>query len=44
MSIAHPICVCVCGDDQITCYPGANVLTSEPGDVYRRSVGFTWGF
>jgi len=23
----------VCGDDQITCYPGANDLTGEPGDA-----------
>jgi len=22
-----------CGDDQITCYPGADDLTGEPGDA-----------
>ena len=29
--IAHPICVC--GDDRISCYPGADDLTGEPGDA-----------
>jgi len=29
--IAHPICVC--GDDRITCYPGAADLTGELGDA-----------
>jgi len=23
--------LCVCGDDRITCYPGADDLTGEPG-------------
>jgi len=23
----------VCGDDRITCYPGADELTGEPGDA-----------
>ena len=31
--IAHPFCVCVCGDDRITCYPGANDLTVGPRDA-----------
>jgi len=25
--------LCVCGDDQIICYPGADDLTGEPGDT-----------
>jgi len=25
--------LCVYGDDRITCYPGANDVTGEPGDV-----------
>jgi len=25
--------LCVCGDDQITRYPGADDLTGEPGDA-----------
>jgi len=25
--------LCVCGDDQITCYPGVDDLTGEPGDA-----------
>jgi len=25
--------VCVCGDDQITCYPGADDVTGGPGDT-----------
>jgi len=24
---------CVCGDDRITCYPGANDVSGEPGDA-----------
>jgi len=31
LCIAHPIYVC--GDDRITCYPGADDLTGEPGDA-----------
>jgi len=29
--IAHPICVC--GDDRLTCYPGADDLTGKAGDA-----------
>jgi len=25
--------LCVCGDDRITCYPGADDLTGEPRDA-----------
>jgi len=25
--------LCVCGDDRIPCYPGADDLASEPGDA-----------
>ena len=25
--------LCVCGDDRITCYPGADDLTGGPGDA-----------
>jgi len=25
--------LCVYGDDRITCYPGADDLTGEPGDA-----------
>jgi len=25
--------LCVCGDDRIICYPGADDLTGEPGDA-----------
>jgi len=25
--------LCVCGDDRMTCYPGADDLTSGPGDA-----------
>jgi len=25
--------LCVCGDDGISCYPGADDLTGEPGDA-----------
>jgi len=31
LCIAHPFYVC--GDDQITCYPGADDLTGELGDA-----------
>jgi len=31
LCIAHPICVC--GDDRISCYPGANDVTGGPGDA-----------
>jgi len=31
LCIAHPLCVC--GDDRITCYPGANDVTGGPGDA-----------
>jgi len=27
------LCVCVCTDDRITCYPGADDLTGGPGDA-----------
>jgi len=33
LCIAHPFCVYVCGDDWIIRYPGADDLTSEPGDA-----------
>jgi len=26
--------LCVYGDDRITCYPGADDLTGEPGDAW----------
>ena len=32
LCIAHPF-LCACGDDRITCYPGADDLTGEPGDA-----------
>ena len=25
--------LCVCGDDRVTCYPGADDVTGGPGDV-----------
>jgi len=25
--------LCVCGDDRITCYPGADDVTGRPGDA-----------
>jgi len=31
MCTAHPICVC--GDDQVTCYPGADNVSGELGDA-----------
>jgi len=31
LCIAHPFCVC--DDDWITCYPGADDLTGGPGDA-----------
>jgi len=31
LCIAHPFCVC--GDDRITCYPGADDVTGGPGDA-----------
>ena len=31
--------VCVCGDDRITCYPGADDVTGGPGDAQTRSEG-----
>jgi len=31
LCIAHPFCVC--GDDRVTCYPGADDLTGGPGDA-----------
>jgi len=31
LCIAHPICVY--GDDQIICYPGADDVTGEPRDA-----------
>jgi len=33
LCIAHPFCVCVCGDDRITCYSGADDLTGGSGDA-----------
>jgi len=35
-------CLCVFGNDQIICYPGAYDVTSEPGDAQRRRAWATW--
>jgi len=29
--------LCVCGDDRITCYPGADDVTGGPRDAQTRS-------
>jgi len=31
--------LCVCGDDRISCYLGADDVTGGPGDAYTRSEG-----
>jgi len=33
LCIAHPLCVCMCGYDQITWYPGADDVTCGSGDA-----------
>jgi len=32
----------VCGDDRVTCYSGADNISSEPRDAYWRSEGSTY--
>jgi len=36
--------LCVCDDDRITRYPGADDLTDEPGDGIDSERGLAWDF
>jgi len=35
--------LCVCGDDRMIYYPGAYVLTGEPGDAWDWRAGSCYG-